>query len=128
MVELEQWRPIAGAPAYEVSSAGRVRHATTLHVKLAHLTGSTVKYPRVCLYAAGRRRLHYVHVLVAAAFIGPKPAGHDVDHIDRDPLNAAARNLRYLPAELNRSAYRDELTARYGPERTDWTAWEADTG
>lgn len=39
---------------------------------------------------------HYVHALVAAAFIGPRPEGHDIIHLDGDPKNLHADNLAYV--------------------------------
>ncbi len=56
-----------------------------------------------------------VHSLVALAFFGPCPDGHEVDHIDRQRWNARADNLRYLPIFDNRSG----VTQR-GGTRTDW--------
>ncbi len=36
-----------------------------------------------------------VHALVALAFIGPRPDGYDVMHIDGTRTNNAVGNLRY---------------------------------
>lgn len=44
-----------------------------------------------------------VHVLVALAFIGPRPDGYDVNHIDRDHDNNFVLNLEYLEKSKNRS-------------------------
>ncbi len=43
----------------------------------------------------GVSRRHSVHVLVAAAFIGPRPAGHLVRHLDGNPRNNWVANLQY---------------------------------
>ena len=42
-----------------------------------------------------------IHVIVARAWIGSIPDGWHVDHIDGNKFNAAALNLRILPAWLN---------------------------
>src|SRR5690606_19120684 len=42
-----------------------------------------------------------VHVLVAEAFIGPKPKGMTVNHIDGDKTNNHATNLEYLSVADN---------------------------
>ncbi|MBM7796867.1 HNH endonuclease signature motif containing protein [Pseudoglutamicibacter cumminsii] len=39
---------------------------------------------------------HYVHTLVAAAFLGPRPEGHDIIHLDGDQVNLHADNLAYV--------------------------------
>jgi len=45
---------------------------------------------------------HYVHALVALAFIGPRPSKkHIVDHINEDELDNRAENLQYLTNQGN---------------------------
>lgn len=44
----------------------------------------------------GKRRNMWVHTAVARAFIGVRPEGMEVDHIDRDRANARPENLRYV--------------------------------
>lgn len=36
-----------------------------------------------------------VHQLVALTFLGPRPKGQEVRHLDGDPLNNAVTNLAY---------------------------------
>ena len=93
----EIWRPVAGyLGRYEVSDRGRVRHvgAKRCMRPQRHWRG----YLRVQLYggAGRRRRNHRIHLLVAGAFIGPRPAGFTVDHLDGDKRNNAAANLEYV--------------------------------
>jgi hypothetical protein len=38
---------------------------------------------------------HEVHRLIALTFLGPRPSGQEVRHLDGDALNAAASNLAY---------------------------------
>lgn len=86
----ERWRSVEGFP-YEVSDAGRVRNSRNGRVlrpgrcKSGHLT--------VVLGRAGGS--HYVHRLVAAAFIGPCPPDHEVRHWDDDPSRNMWGNLIY---------------------------------
>lgn len=61
----------------------------------------TKGYRRVCLRSGGVDKNHYVHALVALAFLGPRPVGYHVDHIDFDKLNNRPSNLRYLTALEN---------------------------
>ncbi len=52
----------------------------------------------------GKRRL--VHKLVAEAFYGPCPKGHEVDHGDENTLNPSLKNLSYATKGLNASKRR----------------------
>lgn len=119
----EVWVGIAGEPRYEVSSLGRVRNATTGRVLQPTQNwsrgGRRPGYFHVTLYGV-RKRAHYVHHLVAAAFLGPRPAGHDIDHESTDRADNSAANLRYLPLLENRMVW-------VGPGRNDFDSrkhWE----
>lgn len=57
----------------------------------------------------------HVHTLVARAFIGPKPEGYEVDHIDFDKTNNTVKNLRYITIKENRGRSRKaETHTNYG--------------
>ena len=43
----------------------------------------------------------YVHVLVTSAFLGQRPKGKEVDHIDGNKQNNSIQNLRYLTPKGN---------------------------
>jgi len=86
--------PVPGHPRYLIDSDGNVRGARGWILRAHTVKGG---YKRVTI--DGRHRL--VHVLVAAAFLGPKPAGHQVNHKDGDKANKAAYNLEYLTPSAN---------------------------
>jgi hypothetical protein len=65
-------------------------------------SGKYLQYLKVRLCLHGESRQICVHVLIAEAFIGARPVGHDVDHIDGNTMNNCASNLRYLPMQINR--------------------------
>lgn len=103
MAEVEEWRAVVGWEGlYEVSSLGRVR-------SLPRQTSHGIVGGRVLKPSPNKRRNNYlqvglsnvtrrtakVHVLVAAAFHGERPDGMEIRHLDGDPANNAASNLRY---------------------------------
>lgn len=47
-----------------------------------------------------------VHTLVAEAFMGPKPEGTDIDHINFKRDDNRLENLRYLASSINRGRRR----------------------
>ncbi len=123
MTARESWRSIPGAEDYLISDLGNVTHLlpggvwrpikASLNVKRDGSKG----YLKVCL---GRRRQEYVHILVVQVFIGQRPHGHDVDHIDHDRRNCALTNLRYRPIPENR--------ADHWAAGVDWESWNRDAG
>lgn len=48
-----------------------------------------------------KQQTRYVADLVAEAFLGKKPEGYQIDHIDRDRENNHYKNLRYVTAKTN---------------------------
>lgn len=55
-------------------------------------------YPRMCNFIGAP----YCHILVAIAWIGPRPKGFELDHKDGNIRNSAAYNLEYVTPEENR--------------------------
>lgn len=102
----ETWRLCPRHPAYLVSDRGRVRRIGRLPLKPYVNT-------RGYLYVdLGRSvRGQSVHGLVAETFLGPRPAGHDVDHLDWNRHNNAVSNLRYLRSLENAVRWKDRDSA-----------------
>lgn len=104
----EEWRDIPGYEGrYQVSDQGRVR-SVDRYVKCGQGgRGTRLVKGRVLRPARQRKDPHLfvtlghkatgscVHSLVALTFIGPRPDGYDVRHLDGDPLNNRAENLEY---------------------------------
>lgn len=90
----EQWRPVVGWEGlYEVSSEGRVRSFRRgANGRVLRPGIASHGYPTVAL---GRGNTQSVHVLVAAALLGPCPEGQEVRHRDGKRTNPRATNLRY---------------------------------
>lgn len=101
---------------YEVSNLGNVRR------KLADDEYNPVKgsilttgggYRYFQLQRMGKRTNYLVHHLVAKVFIGDRPDGLVIDHIDRNPLNNCVENLRYCTQRENTHnscRYRADIT------------------
>lgn len=105
----EEWKPWRDG-AYEVSSLGRVRRAKPgRRTAVGHILKQSqhwTEYPTVRPVVGGKNVFAYVHHMVAEAFIGPRPAGMVVNHIDANKYNAAASNLEYVtqPANMQHAA------------------------
>lgn len=106
-MERETWKPITGhESSYQVSNTGKVR-SLTRSVTRANGRRQTVHartlrpirpggYCQVQLWGEGAYESRYVHCLVMEEFVGPKPEGMEVNHIDGDLTNNAVRNLEYI--------------------------------
>lgn len=114
----EIWKDIPEFEGYyQASNLGRIRtvkrqvnrvtplcgkHILPINEKIRKLSAHTSGYLRVSLTKNGCVSYHYVHVLVAATFLGKKPDGHDVDHRNTNRKINSVDNLRYLTIKDNR--------------------------
>lgn len=99
---MEQWRPVVGLEgSYEVSNLGRIRHATTGHIRKPY--GRPKEgYQQVSYRASGASRSFYVHRAVLEAF-RPRPdaRGLECHHRDFDPTNNRLENLEWVTKAQN---------------------------
>lgn len=105
----ENWVLIPGyssSTIYEVSDFGRVRSRGG-RIAGKVLTPRLAKdrsYCTVSLYKNGVASTHYIHRLVAAAFLGePQTPEHQVNHKDFDPTNNHVSNLEWTTPKENTS-------------------------
>lgn len=95
------WRALADFPDYEVSDEGLVRSWKPLRnfaprPSEPRLLKSKIDkdgYVVFTLYVDGVRRDVGAHILVALAFVGPKPEGQEVRHLDGSKTNNVPTNL-----------------------------------
>lgn len=132
---MELWKPARGYEGwYEVSNLARVRRARpgkgTRVGQIIKQTLSMRGRRQVSLSREGEQHTLPVHVLVAHAFIGPRPDGMEINHIDFDCLNNSPDNLEYVkPIENIRHAYahgQAERTTRRGSQQGSAKLTEAD--
>lgn len=97
---MEQWRIIADAPRYEISSQGVVRRASDARVLKSTL--DRYGYPRLVLVNAhGEHITRTIHRLVATAFI-PNPNGlPQVNHKNGVKTDSCVNNLEWITAKDN---------------------------
>ena len=97
----ELWKPVVGAPAYSVSSFGRVRGARGGIMRGQNITSrySEQKYLQVRIGKVCKS----VHRLVAAAFLGPSE--HQINHKDLNKHNNGIWNLEKTTGKQNVQHY-----------------------
>lgn len=103
---MTEWKKVSDFEDYEVSSDGRVRRATkgqgtVQWQEIKRHTQTSNGYPNVRLRKNGKTHTVSVHTLVASAFLGPRPDGLQIRHLDGDRMNASSVNLCYGTAHEN---------------------------
>ena len=102
----EEWRAVVEwEGVYEISNYGRVKRVKAgmgaSKGKTLCLWKNTGKYLCADLRDNGRRKCCPAHCLVAAAFIGPRTDGKEVNHIDGVRTNNRLENLEYVTHQEN---------------------------
>lgn len=127
----EVWRPVPGfEDHYEVSACGQVKriapastpdgrgHGGTRLGRVLKPAQTSSGYLTVSLFVRGKSTPTLVHRLVTAAFLGPRPDGHEVNHRDGDKRNNVVANLEYVTRAQNvRHAFAMGLNQGRGPGR-----------
>jgi hypothetical protein len=92
----EEWRYIDGFESlYSISSWGRVKsHWYSGKILRPVLRSNGYLTVQLCKKGESKKQVG-IHTLVAAAFIGSRPANHDVSHLDGNKLNNVSTNLCY---------------------------------
>lgn len=105
--QVETWKPVVGYEGYyEVSNHGRLRSLDRIvyagQGRTRRHSGGNLNpakgdtgYLEVRLSREGKSKIHKVHRLVLAAFVGPCPPGMEGCHNDGDRMNANLDNLRW---------------------------------
>lgn len=119
----EEWRPVSFAPHIEVSNHGRVR---SLDRVIPYADGrdrpmvGRIRKPATTsvsgyLNVVIAGKMHYVHRLVAAAFVQGYQDGLIVNHKDGDRKHNHAENLEWVTHRENNIHARDVLRIQYTP-------------
>ena len=93
LLESGNWKDIEGYENYMISDQGIV--LSKERVKYLKPTKKESGCFKVGLTSNGSRNSITVHKLVANAFIGKRPDGAIIKHIDKDNSNNAVDNLKY---------------------------------
>lgn len=90
--ELEEWRPCAGdigKSGYICSNLGRI--ARVLEGGMNRVTG----YKQSSFIVNGKKIYRTQHSIIAEAFLGTRPPGYVINHLDENKTNNRADNLEY---------------------------------
>lgn len=99
----EEWRTVAGWDAYSVSNLGQIWSSprATSHGGLIRANADRDGHLYVRLSQNGSDATKRVHALVAIAFLGSRPSGQQVRHLDGNPAHNNVLNLAWGTASEN---------------------------
>lgn len=101
---MEVWKKIKYYPNYEVSDLGNVRRILKSgKTKTLKSVDNGNGYMRLNLYKNGKQAKHYIHRLVANAFLSNRNQLPEVHHRDHDKTNNTLKNLEWVSSEENNS-------------------------
>lgn len=125
MEEKEIWKDVVGYDGnYKVSNFGRVISFKYNEIKEIKSYVSNNGYCIVDLYLNSERKHFLVHRLVAVAFVENPENKHFIDHIDGNPLNNSASNLRWCTQKENCNfaiaIVRKKIAQKEVHSREDW--------
>jgi hypothetical protein len=115
---------IPGFPDYSVTTAGEIfSFKRKVPLRLKPRVSKSTGYPGVSLCRNGKAHTVNVHTAVAIAFLGPRPEGQVVRHLDGDSENCDVSNLAYgshieNEADKERHGRRPKGDAIYGSKLT----------
>jgi len=123
--EKEEWRWVVGSDTHQVSNLGRIQSRAQLggfsgYSRTWRLLKPQLRqhYLGVTVLVGGKQKQAYVHQLVAEAFIGPRPDGLEINHIDGRKQNNSSGNLEYVTrSENGKHSLRIGLRAMIEPLR-----------
>lgn len=109
-MHVTQWEFIPDFPDYQISSAGQVRR----NGRIKAVTLDRKGYHKVTLWRNAKSHTRLIAPLVAAVFVGEKPVGQVVRHINGIKSNNNAGNLEYGTRSENELDKRRHGTAPIG--------------
>jgi len=94
----EIWKAFVNSN-YQISNLGRIKNRKTN--RFLKVRKGRSNYLEVTLWIEKKNKNFTVHKLVALLFLGERPKGKEVNHIDLNKLNPRLSNLEYLTHQEN---------------------------
>ena len=121
----EVWKPVKGTQVYFVSNFGRVKSVKNGKERIIKLF-SGGNYLSCNMYFKGKQKTIPTHLAVAEAFLGERPDGCVVNHIDGNKFNNNVDNLEYITYSDNTNHAFDNGLSVSGEQHPNSTLSNAD--
>ena len=110
---MERWKTIKGYEGlYEISNCGKIKSLITNRYLKPFDNGKG--YMTIGLFKGKKRKNHYIHRLVANAFISNPNKFPEVNHKDFNKKNNKVENLEWVTIKQNKEHYRKSSFGEIG--------------
>jgi hypothetical protein len=110
------WKTHPYYEMYQITPTGEVKDTRTGKIRKPHLARG---YLRVNLRVNNAYKFEFIHALVAETYIGLRPEGLVVNHIDGNKVNNCVHNLEFVTYSENlKHAYRTGLKSNVGEKHS----------
>lgn len=100
MLLLEHWKPVVGFETYyQISNTGKLWSLRKKKYRIGFDNGRG--YLNVTLSVQDKTSNRRIHQMVMESFVGPRPPGLDINHIDGKKTNNRLSNLEYVTRTEN---------------------------
>lgn len=128
----EIWKDIKGYEGlYQISNLGNVKSLERIsynkYGKISNRITDRIlkpesnkgKYLQVSLYNKGKRKVYYIHRLVAIHFLENKENKKEINHIDRNTHNNNLKNLEWVTPKENMRHLDENYDFNFGRKSID---------
>lgn len=123
---METWKPVPGyVGQYEASDLGNIRSLYFSTPRALKPSSDSNGYPKVCLQGPNKTNITWpnVHRVVALAFLGDCPQGHQVNHKNGNKADNRLENLEYCTLSENQLHSWHKVNS---PSSSSWAKLTAD--
>lgn len=96
-----EWRQCKRFQQYEINDEGVVRHRTTKHAGKSYLSAPGYRFRSLYSLVTKKQITVRLAPLVAKAWLGDRPKGKQIHHIDGNKSNDRVSNLEYVTQSRN---------------------------
>ena len=108
------WKQSPSFDKYEAGDNGKIRNKRTKKERSLFVNHAGYYKLNICVGSDLQKKTVFAHAIIADAFLGKKPIGMTVDHIDNNKKNNRPDNLEYVSFNENMARRNNKKTEDVG--------------